>query len=61
MIAQDTQALGFIRGDGEMKELIHTKEWAATSIGTPDSWPNSLRTILGVILNSKFPCSFGGE
>lgn len=29
--------------------------WAETSIGTPDHWPQSLRTAVSICLNSRFP------
>lgn len=38
-----------------MGELTRNYDWSQTSIGTPDQWPQSLRTVLGIILNSKFP------
>lgn len=45
----------FLTGGGEMGELIRSKDWSKTSLGTPDAWPQSLRTTLSIILNSKFP------
>ncbi|MGQ7947694.1 PAS domain S-box protein [Flavobacterium sp. WC2509] len=45
----------FLRGGGEMGELTRTKDWSKTPVGTPDTWPQSLRTTLSIILNSKFP------
>ncbi|CAD0006021.1 PAS domain S-box protein [Flavobacterium chungangense] len=45
----------FLQGGGEMGELIRNKDWSKTPLGTPDIWPQSLRTSLGIILNSKFP------
>ena len=38
-----------------MGEFIRSYDWSATSLGTPDHWPQSLRTTLSIILNSKFP------
>src|SRR5690606_19047376 len=29
--------------------------WSKTSLGAPENWPQSLRTTLSIILNSKFP------
>lgn len=45
----------FLPGGGEMGELIRSKDWSKTTLGTPDTWPQSLRTTLSIILNSKFP------
>ncbi|MFH7019222.1 PAS domain-containing protein [Flavobacterium sp. FlaQc-47] len=47
--------LNFLRGGGEMGEYTRTYNWSATSIGSPDQWPQSLRTTVSTILNSKFP------
>jgi len=45
----------FLSGGGEMGSLIRSKDWSASLVGTPDTWPQSLRTTLSIILNSKFP------
>ena len=45
----------FHLGSGEMSELIRLKDWSKTTLGKLDTWPQSLRTTLSIILNSKFP------
>lgn len=45
----------FLSGGGEMGALMRSKDWSASTVGTPDKWPQSLRTTLGIILNSRFP------
>ncbi len=45
----------FLSGGGEMGMLMRSKDWTATAIGSPGKWPQSLRTTLSIILNSKFP------
>jgi signal transduction histidine kinase/DNA-binding response OmpR family regulator/serine phosphatase RsbU (regulator of sigma subunit) len=40
---------------GAMGELMARTDWAATPIGDFDTWPQSLRTALGVCLESRFP------
>ena len=47
--------LQFLAGGGEMGELTRAKDWSNTAVGDPEAWPQSLRTTLGIILNSKFP------
>ncbi|GAB4025075.1 hypothetical protein GCM10028809_04180 [Spirosoma gilvum] len=44
-----------MQGGGEMGELTRTYNWKQTPIGTPDQWPQSLRTTLGIVLHSAFP------
>ncbi|MBW1655794.1 PAS domain-containing protein [Flavobacterium quisquiliarum] len=38
-----------------MGELTRAKDWSKTSVGSVEYWPQSLRTTLGILLNSKFP------
>lgn len=38
-----------------MATLIREHDWSKTSLGTPDQWPVSLRTTIGIVLNSRFP------
>src|SRR6186997_2799669 len=45
----------FLKGGGEMGELIRAKDWSKTAVGDPTAWPQSLRITLGILLNSKFP------
>ncbi len=47
--------ISFLAGGGEMGKLTREKDWSSTSLGDPKSWPQSLRTTLSIILNSKFP------
>lgn len=42
-------------GGGEMGEIIRSHNWAASAVGPVDSWPQSLKTSLSIILHSKFP------
>ncbi|UPT70861.1 MAG: PAS domain-containing protein [Flavobacterium sp. JAD_PAG50586_2] len=45
----------FLAGGGEMGRLIREKDWSKSPLGIPETWPQSLRTTLGILLNSKFP------
>ncbi len=42
-------------GGGEMGALMRQTDWSATGLGPPEAWPQSLRTMLGVVLGSRFP------
>ena len=45
-----------------MGQLTRNYNWQQTSLGSPDSWPQSLRTTVSIVLNSKFPMFlFWGE
>jgi len=45
----------FLELGGEMGRLTRNFDWAKTSLGAPDQWPQSLRTTVGNLLRSKFP------
>jgi two-component system sensor histidine kinase VicK len=45
----------FLKGGGGMGENIRSYDWENSVLGSPDSWPQSLRLSLSIILNSKFP------
>jgi PAS domain S-box-containing protein len=45
----------FLTGGGEMGERIRSNDWKLSPLGTPDDWPQSLRTTVSILLNSKFP------
>ena len=47
--------LKFLSGGGEMALLVSRKDWSKTVLGIPEHWPSSLRTSLGIVLNSRFP------
>lgn len=45
----------FLSGGGEMGRRIREHDWSLTSLGTVDSWPQSLRSAISICLNSNFP------
>ncbi|MEJ0105182.1 MAG: PAS domain-containing protein [Bacteroidota bacterium] len=49
------KAYHFLQGGGEMGELTRSFNWEDSPIGTPDHWPQGLRTTLGLLLHSAFP------
>ena len=46
-------------GPTELAALMRRKDWSATSLGPPDSWPHSLKTIVRVVLTSRFAMWMG--
>jgi PAS domain S-box-containing protein len=55
MIKQQTATYHFLEGGGELGELTRSFDWSQTPIGPFEQWPQSLRTMLDVILHSEFP------
>ncbi|WP_294821940.1 PAS domain-containing protein [uncultured Flavobacterium sp.] len=52
----------FLSRGGGSGEIIRSLNWADTPLGAPETWPLSLRTSLGILLNSAFPMIlFWGE
>jgi PAS domain S-box-containing protein len=45
----------FLAGGGEMGALTRAHDWSATAIGSPDTWPQSLRTAVRILLNTNHP------
>ncbi len=45
----------FLAGGGEMGALTRAHDWSATAIGPPDTWPQSLRTAVRILLNTNHP------
>jgi two-component sensor histidine kinase len=52
----------FVEGGGAMGAAIRAHDWAATALGPIETWPAPLKTIVGVMLASKFPmCIVWGD
>ncbi|WP_414471339.1 response regulator [Microvirga sp. M2] len=47
--------LTFLVGGGEMGARIRAFDWSQTSLGPIQTWPQSLRTMVSMVINSKFP------
>ena len=55
LVNQKNDKLAFLPGGGEMATLTRNFDWAQTSLGDPVQWPQSLKTMVGVLLSSRFP------
>lgn len=47
--------MSFLAGDGEMAQRIRANDWSGHPFGRPETWPQSLRSALGICLQSAFP------
>jgi len=45
----------FLAGGGEMGAAMRAFDWASTPLGPPESWPQTLRTCLRIMLASRQP------
>src|SRR5258708_2434420 len=47
----------WLEGGGEMGKLVRSMDWARTTLGPIEGWPQSLRTTVSLCLASSFPLS----
>lgn len=63
MQQQPTSALpvipGFLSGGGELGQMIRDFDWSKTAIGPVNTWPQSLRTCIRIMLTSRQPIWIG--
>jgi two-component sensor histidine kinase len=45
----------FLAGGGEMGALMRAFDWGASSLGSPNRWPQTLRTSVRLLLNAGHP------
>jgi PAS domain S-box-containing protein len=50
-----SDASGWMTGGGEMGKLIREMDWSKTPLGPIESWPQSLKTSILLMLNSRYP------
>jgi signal transduction histidine kinase/DNA-binding response OmpR family regulator len=49
----------FLAGGGEMGALMRAKNWADTPLGPPEAWPQSLKTVVRILLTSRYQMWMG--
>src|SRR4051794_17010894 len=49
------QGLNFLDGGGRVGALMRAHDWSKSPLGTPDTWPLTLRTVVALLLHSRFP------
>lgn len=55
MLEQMKSTPAFLQGGGEMGALMRAHDWSRSSLGSPEDWPQSLRSVVGLMLTSHFP------
>jgi signal transduction histidine kinase len=51
--------LNRLGGSGEMRARIRSFDWARHPLGSPESWPQSLRTVIRIMLDSRYAMWMG--
>ena len=44
----------FLAGGGEMGALMRAKDWSQSPLGPPGAWPQSLKTVVRIMLTSRY-------
>jgi PAS domain S-box-containing protein len=53
LLQLDSPNLRFLAGGGEMGARMRALDWAKTAVGRPETWPQSLRSTVSMLLPSK--------
>ena len=48
-------SLDFLAGGGRLGALMREHDWSTSPLGEPRGWPHSLKTVVGLMLQSQFP------
>jgi PAS domain S-box-containing protein len=48
-------ALAFLDDSGETGTLMRVHDWSSSPLGSPASWPQSLRSVVDLMVHSRFP------
>jgi PAS domain S-box-containing protein len=54
-MTESARYLNFLSGGGRMGERMRAHDWSGSPLGRPETWPNSLRSAVSLMLGSKFP------
>jgi PAS domain S-box-containing protein len=49
------RSVEFLDGAGAVGALMRAHDWSESPLGPPESWPQPLRTVVGLLLQSRFP------
>lgn len=58
-VAHTDTAPAFLGGGGEMGARIRAHDWARSPLGSPELWPQSLKTAVRIMLTSRQPIWIG--
>ena len=50
-----SQPLDFLAGGGSTGALMRGHDWSGSPLGPPETWPQSLQTVVALLLQSQFP------
>jgi PAS domain S-box-containing protein len=53
-VSQQADRLSFLAGTGRMARKMHAYDWANSPLGPPADWPQSLKTVIRIMLTSRY-------
>src|ERR1700727_2178534 len=54
VLPASSSSLAFLTGGGETGARLRSLDWASHPLGAPEQWPQSLKTIVRVMLDSRY-------
>jgi PAS domain S-box-containing protein len=51
----DSPATEFLADGGTVGAMMRSHDWSRSALGAPESWPQPLRTVVALLLQSQFP------
>ncbi len=54
-VASSLSGASFLSGGGTVGALMRAHDWSGSPLGNPEGWPEPLRLVVGLLLNSMFP------
>jgi signal transduction histidine kinase len=57
--AEGRKGLEFLSGSSEMDGLIRSADWSQNPLGSPQNWPNSLKIMVRMMLDSRYAIWIG--
>jgi signal transduction histidine kinase len=58
-VVESLTGLEFLHGGGELGHRLRAHDWRATALGGPETWPQSLRTAVELLLAAHSPLAIG--
>ena len=55
----DQSSNKFLSANGEIERLMRTLDWTKSELGSIESWPQSLRTVVRIMLDSRYAMWLG--
>ncbi len=54
-VSSDIVSEDLFAGDGEMRAIMRSFDWASSALGSPETWSPTLRTMSRMLLSNSFP------